>query len=111
MHFCFTGQYTPQSLNAILDNPTMNRYEVAKKLIEAAGGKLHGFYGMFGQEYGLAMIVEAPSHAEYIGAIIPAVAAGTFESYKTVPLYTAADVTKAIAVSKKVAEVYRPPMG
>ena len=38
MHFCLTGQYTPQALNSIMDNPTTNRYEAAKNLIEAAGG-------------------------------------------------------------------------
>jgi len=35
MHFCLTGQYTPQALNNIMENPTTNRYEAAKKLIEA----------------------------------------------------------------------------
>jgi len=39
MHFCLTGQYTPRALNGILENPTASRYEAAKKLIEAAGGK------------------------------------------------------------------------
>jgi hypothetical protein len=40
MHFCMTGQYTPKALNGILENPKTNRYEAAKKLIEAAGGTL-----------------------------------------------------------------------
>ena len=40
MHFCFTGKYTPQALNNIMENPATNRYEAAKHLIEAAGGKL-----------------------------------------------------------------------
>jgi uncharacterized protein with GYD domain len=40
MHFCFMGQYTPQALNGMMENPTSNRFEAAKKLIEAAGGKL-----------------------------------------------------------------------
>jgi hypothetical protein len=31
MHFCLTGQYTPRALNAILENPTTNRQEAAKK--------------------------------------------------------------------------------
>ena len=44
MHFCFTAQYTPESLNAIMDNPTTNRYEATKNLIEAAGGKLISMY-------------------------------------------------------------------
>lgn len=57
------------------------------------------------------MIVEAPGHAEYIGGISPAIASGVFESYKTVPLYTWADVKKSLPVAKKVRSVYRPPKG
>lgn len=108
--YMLLAKYSAAALKGIVENES-NREAVARQTVEAAGGRLHGFYGMFGQQYGLAMIVEAPSHAEYIGAIIPAITAGTFESYKTIPLYTAADVTKAIGVSKKVAQVYQPPMG
>ncbi len=108
--YMLLAKYSPAALKGIIENES-NRETVARQTVEAAGGKLHGFYGMFGQEYGLALIIEAPSHAEYMGAIIPAIAAGTFESYKTVPLYTATDVTKAIAVSKKVEQVYKPPTG
>ncbi len=44
MHFCLTGQYSPQALNSIMDNPTVSRYEAAKQSIEAAGGKLISMY-------------------------------------------------------------------
>ena len=44
MHFCFTAQYTPHALNAIMENPTTSRYEATKKLVEAAGGKLISMY-------------------------------------------------------------------
>jgi hypothetical protein len=33
---------------------------------------------MLGQEYGLAMIIEAHGHAEYIGGLLPAISSGTF---------------------------------
>jgi uncharacterized protein with GYD domain len=46
MHFCLTGQYTPHALNAFMDNPSTNRSEVARKTIEAAGGKLVSFYAV-----------------------------------------------------------------
>ncbi|MGH8230322.1 MAG: hypothetical protein ACRESY_00725 [Steroidobacteraceae bacterium] len=55
------------------------------------------------------MIVEAPGHADYIGGIAPALSGGVFDSYKTIPLYIWADVTKALPLSKKVRAVYRPP--
>ncbi len=66
---------------------------------------------MFGQEYGLAMLVEAPGHAEYIGGISPAISSGVFESYKIIPLYSWADVTKSLPIAKKVRSVYKPPGG
>ena len=40
MLFCITAQYTPQAINAMLDDPNTNRAEAISKLIEAAGGKL-----------------------------------------------------------------------
>ena len=30
MHFCITGQYTPQAVNSMMENPSTNRSEVAK---------------------------------------------------------------------------------
>jgi hypothetical protein len=57
------------------------------------------------------MIVEAPGHAEYIGAIAPAIGSGTFESYKTIPLCSWADVAKALPIATKVQAVYKPPAG
>jgi hypothetical protein len=32
MHFCLTGQYRPQALKNIMENPTTDRYDVAKKI-------------------------------------------------------------------------------
>jgi hypothetical protein len=50
-----------------------------------------------------------PGNAEYIGTLATAMMAGTFSAYKTIPLYTSADLAKASGVSKKVRSVYRPP--
>jgi uncharacterized protein with GYD domain len=106
--YMLMAKYSTSALKAIMDSGS-DREAAARQAIEAAGGKLHGFYGMFGQEYGLAMIVEAPGHAEYIGGISPAIGSGVFESYKTIPLYTWTDVAKAIPIAKKVRSIYRPP--
>ena len=51
----------------------------------------------------------SPGHAEYIGALVPAISSGTFESWKSIPLYTWADMTKALKIAKKVQTVYKPP--
>jgi uncharacterized protein with GYD domain len=106
--YMLMAKYSTAALKAIMESGS-DREAAARQAVEAAGGKLHGFYGMFGQEYGLAMIVEAPGHAEYIGGISPAIASGVFESYKTIPLYTWADVAKSLPIAKKVRAVYQPP--
>ena len=106
--FMLMGKYSPDALKAIMQTGS-DREAAAKKAIEAAGGKLLGFYGMFGQDYNIALIVEAPGNAEYIGAIAPAIMSGTFAAFKSIPLYTAGDVVKASKIAKKVGAKYRPP--
>lgn len=108
--YMLMGKYTTTAIRDIVQSGS-NREEAAAAAIEAAGGKLIGFYGMFGQEYNVAIIADVPSHAEYIGAVAPAISSGVFESYKTIPLYTAADVVKASKIAKRVAKAYKPPGG
>jgi hypothetical protein len=60
MHFCLTGQYTPQALNNIMDNPTTSRYEAAKHLIETAGGKLISMYSTGANGPGVLVIFDVP---------------------------------------------------
>ena len=107
--YMLMAKYSAAALKDI-EKTGSDREVMARTAIETAGGKLHGFYGMFGQEYGLVMIVEAPGHAEYIAAIMPAINSGTFESYKTVPQYTWDDIAKAIPIAKQVSKLYQPPM-
>jgi uncharacterized protein with GYD domain len=58
LHFCLTGQYTPQALKNIMENPTTNRYEAAKKkLTEAAGGKLISMYSTATDGPGVLVII------------------------------------------------------
>jgi uncharacterized protein with GYD domain len=106
--YMLMARYSQSALKAIIETGS-DREAVARQAIEAAGGKLIGFYGMFGQEYGLAMIIETPGHAEYLGAVAPAISSGIFESYKTIPLYSSADVKRSIPIAKKVRAVYKPP--
>jgi uncharacterized protein with GYD domain len=106
--FMLMGKYSPEAMKAILETGS-DREAAAKKALEAAGGKLLGFYGMFGQDYNVAIVAEVPGNAEYIGAIAPALMAGTFAAFKSIPLYTAGDVVKGSQIAKKVGAVYSPP--
>jgi uncharacterized protein with GYD domain len=108
--YMLMAKYSPAAIKGIMETGS-DREAAAREAIETAGGRLLGFYGMVGQEYNLAMIVETPGYAEYLGALAPAITGGVFESYKTIPLFSNADVQKAIPIAKKVRAVYRPPNG
>lgn len=58
MLFCITAQYTPQALSSMLDDPTTNRAEAVKQMIEAAGGKLVSMYSTVAEGPGVLVIFE-----------------------------------------------------
>ena len=109
MHFCFTGQYTPQSLNAILDNPTMNRYEVAKKLIEAAGGKLISMYGVPADGPGVLAIFDVPDPGAAAASSGVVIAAGGLHNVKLTRLLTQDEVTHVRQKASQLRGSYKPP--
>ena len=109
MHFCMTAQYTPKALNGILENPTTSRYEAAKKLIEAAGGKLICMYSTAADGPGVLVIFDVPdpSAAPAISGIV--ISSGALREAKLTRLFTQDEV---LQVRKKAAELrgaYKPP--
>jgi uncharacterized protein with GYD domain len=106
--YMIMGKYSSTAMKAILEDGS-DREAAARGVVEAAGGKLLGFYGMMGQEYNVALIMEVPGPAEYIGALAPAITAGVLESWKTIPLMDAADIVKGGQIARKAAEGYDAP--
>jgi uncharacterized protein with GYD domain len=106
--FMLMGKYSPAAMKSIIESGS-DREAASRKAVEAAGGKLLGFYGMFSPEYDIAIIMDVPGNAEYIGGIAPAIMSGTLASWKTIALFTAGDVMKAAKIAKKVAAAYKPP--
>src|SRR5579864_6702340 len=88
MHFCLTGQYTPRALNSILENPDTNRQEAARKLIEAAGGKLVSMYSFASEGPSVLVIFDVPdpNSAPAISGLT--VSAGTLQNVKLTRLFT-----------------------
>ena len=109
MHFCLTGQYTPRAVNNLLENPTQNRAEAAKKVIEAAGGKLVSFYGMPVEGPGVLTIFDVPdpSSAAAIAGLV--VAAGTLQNVKLVRLLTQDEIVKVRQSANKLRAAYSAP--
>lgn len=106
--YMLMGSYSSDAIRAIIEGGS-DREAAAQQAVEAAGGKLLGFYGMFGQEHNIAAIVDMPGNAEYIAVVATTILSGTIVSWKSIPLYTAADLVKASGVAKKVKAAYQPP--
>ena len=109
MHFCFTANYTPQALNALMENPETNRYEAAKSLIEAAGGKLVSMYSTAAEGPGVLVIFDVadPNAAPAVSGILTA--SGVCHNVALTRLWTPAEI---VAVRKKAQELrgaYKPP--
>jgi uncharacterized protein with GYD domain len=111
MHFCLKGQYTLRALNNILENPTQNRYEAAKKLVEAAGGKLISMYSMSADGPGVLTIFDVPdpSMAPVISGIV--VAAGTLQNVELTRLFTQEEILQVRQKAAKLRAAYTPPGG
>ena len=107
--YMLMGSYSPEAVKAIIEQGS-DREAAARQAVEAAGGKLLGFYGMFGQEHNIVVIVEMPGPAEYIATVATAILSGTIVSWKSIPLYTSADLIKASKVAAQVKAAYQPPM-
>jgi uncharacterized protein with GYD domain len=109
MHFCLTGQYTPRALNAILENPTTDRREAARKLIEAAGGKLVSMYSSAVDGPGVLVIFDVPdpSMAPAISGLT--VTAGTLQNVKLTRLFTMDEIKQVRQNAVKLRSSYSPP--
>jgi uncharacterized protein with GYD domain len=110
MHFCLTGQYTPQSLKNLMANPQASRYEAAKSSIEAAGGKMIAMYGMPAEGPGVLVIFDVPEPGAAAAAIAAVViSAGVLHNVKLVRLLTMEEVTHVRQIASKVNAAYKPP--
>src|SRR6516164_3844421 len=109
MHFCLTGQYTPQALNSIMENPTTDRSEAAKKAIEAVGGKLISFYATPSEGPGVLVILDMPDGGAAAAVSGVVVAAGVLQNVKLTRLLTHAEVVQVRQKAVQVRGAYRPP--
>ncbi|MBS0561638.1 MAG: GYD domain-containing protein [Proteobacteria bacterium] len=109
MLFCLMCNYTPQALNAIMDNPDASRVEAARKLIEAAGGKLVSMYSTAAEGPGVMVIFDVadPAAAPAISGVVAA--SGTSHNTRLMRLHTADEIA---GIRKKAAQLrgaYKPP--
>ena len=109
MHFCLTGQYTPKALNSIMENPATNRYEAAKKLIEAAEGKLISMYSTATDGPGVLVIFDVPDPSAAPAISGTVVASGAIHNAKLIRLWTQDEIKQVRQKASKLRGAYKPP--
>jgi uncharacterized protein with GYD domain len=109
MHFCFTANYTPQALNAIMDNPTTSRVEAARHLIEAAGGKLVAMYSTAAEGPGAMVIFDVPDAAAAPAISGVLTASGAAHNVRLMRLHTHEEVTHIRQKAAQIRGAYKPP--
>jgi uncharacterized protein with GYD domain len=109
MHFCLTGQYSPQALNSIMENPTTSRYEAAKSMIESAGGKLISMYSTAANGPGVLVIFDVPdpNAAPAISGIVTA--SGALQNVELKRLWTQEEIASVRQTASKLRGAYKPP--
>jgi uncharacterized protein with GYD domain len=105
--FITQGRYSRDAIKGMIANPE-DRAEAARKLFEAAGGKLLAYYVTLG-EYDLMTICEFPDHQSASASILAAVASGGVTDMKTTTAMTTADAKQVFAAAGKAASAYRGP--
>ena len=109
MHFCATAQYTPSALNGIMENPTTNRQEVFKKLVEAAGGKLISMYSTPADGPGVMAIFDVPDPGAAAAISGVVVASGALHHVKLTRLLTQDEVIHVRQKASQLRGAYKPP--
>jgi uncharacterized protein with GYD domain len=109
MHFCLTGQYTPQALKNIMENPTTNRYEAARKLAEAAGGKLISMYSTATDGPGVLVIIDVPDPSAAPAMTGVVVESGALHNVKLTRLWTQDEIKQVRQKASELRGAYKPP--
>ena len=97
--------YTPETWARLSQQPE-DRREAARTYIEAAGGKLHGFWYAFGSHDGYNLW-EAPDNVSMAAVALAISAGGALSSLETTVLLTVEETMEALRKVEKVR--YRAP--
>lgn len=101
------GKFTGSHIKGLLDAPE-DREPAVRKLVEAAGGKLIGFYFTTG-DHDFMLIAEAPDAESIVAGTMVAAAPGTVTGMTTIRAWTAAEFLPVAEKAAKAATAYRVP--
>ena len=109
MLFSLTGEYTPQALNAMRENPNTNRQAAIEQLLAGAGGKIVALYGRAANGPGVLLIFDVPDPATAPAMVGVAVAAGAIQNPELTRLFTMEEIADIRQKARQLYGVYKPP--
>ena len=108
-HYIAFFTYAKSAWPGMVEHPE-DREEAARKVIDAAGGRLLTFYWMLGDHDGLAIFEAADAvAAKAVSAAVSA--SGRISHVKTARLLDKGEVRRSLEAAKVIATVYEPPGG
>ncbi len=107
--YMWTGNYTQEAIQAMIKNP-QDREAVARKVIEAAGGKLHHAFISLGSS-DVLVIAELPDDASVAAVSLTVGAAGSLTNGATTKLLPMSEFVEAMKKAGAISGVYEPPKG
>ena len=106
-HFLYQMSYSRDAIKGMIAKPS-DREAAARKIIEAAGGKLKGFYFCFGSS-DVVVIGEAPSDEAMAAVSLTVAASGAASQGCITKLLTAEEGMEAMRTASRIAGSYVPP--
>ena len=103
--FIVQGRYTKDAIQGMMAKPEDRGPEVAK-LVEAFGGKMHGYYVTFG-ENDFMIVCEGPDEKSVASAVLVAAAGGGVTDLKTTVAITSAEAKDVFATAGEGAKAFR----
>lgn len=104
--FIITGNYTSQGMKGMVEHPS-DREAAARAVVEAAGGKVTGFYLTSG-ETDFLLIVEADDSAKIVPALMVVGASGSVSGLKTIRAYSNAEFNAMQKAAGAIAGKFKP---
>ena len=98
---------TPEAWAKLIREPE-DRRETVGRLLEAAGGKLLGYWYAFGDHDGY-VLGEAADNVAIASALVSVAGSGAFRSLSTTVLMTVDETLEALRRAQSIS--YRPPGG
>lgn len=103
--YLYQISYSTAAVKALLAKP-QDRESAARKMIEAAGAKLHSFFFSFGSS-DVVTIIEAPDDKTMAAISMTVAASGGVRSGSTTQLLSMDEAMQAMKTAGRIAKAYK----